>query len=426
MRYKEWLLAGTSGLLGTSWLSWALILFLLPVSLNIGGAGVSANYAFFVLLLLPKQLVAGSRLVAITFTFSVICWLVAVLVFRDFEASFLLRQFLSFLLFLAPLCIALVPLPFDFTMLARATVWVSVGYACVMMIAILATGTPVTHGPLVKAELAAWVPDWPQHYIIVVMLGFFLAVYLGGQARRWLLAAGVCGFCIAVSHGVATGLAMLSAVTLLAMLYWQRRDWHGFKRLSLSLSLSLLLIVAFAGNETDRFWTSEKNRAYAISPLVQVERSLMGNPLSRSSDMQSTIDHIYAEGGEASGKIRLEIWSTLVRRMIDDKMWLGSGFAGPYLFDAAIGSPHSQYVDVLFRTGPIGLVLYLGLWGVLVWRSFRHSPELGCGILAWFIYGFFHETTKYSYGAFLFFSLFSLSWFGWNRKSTSDRDLVRA
>lgn len=51
--------------------------------------------------------------------------------------------------------------------------------------------------------------------------------------------------------------------------------------------------------------------------------------------------------------------------MIDNKVWLGSGFAGPYLFDAAIGSRHSQYVDVLFRTGPIRLVLYLGLWGCL-------------------------------------------------------------
>lgn len=194
-------------------------------------------------------------------------------------------------------------------MLARATVWVSVGYAFVMMIAILATGTPVNHGPLVKAELAAWVPDWPQRYIIVVMLGFFLAVYLGGQARRWLLAAGVCGFCIAVSHGVATGLAMLSAVTLLAMLYWQRRDWHGFKR----LSLSLLLIVAFAGNETDRFWTSEKNRVDLILSLEPVVGALMDNPLSRSSDMHSTIGHIYAEGGEASGKNtagNLECFST--------------------------------------------------------------------------------------------------------------------
>ena len=51
-------------------------------------------------------------------------------------------------------------------------------------------------------------------------------------------------------------------------------------------------------------------------------------------------------------------------------MFLGSGFAGPYLYDFAIGSTHSQYLDVMFRTGPLGLCLYLGLWGMLIWGAF--------------------------------------------------------
>lgn len=360
-----------------------------------------------------------------------ICYLVTALVIRDVGASFYLRQFLSFLLFLGPLLIALVRMPFDFGVLARATVWASVGYVSVVMFALLAGGTPIAKANMVKAGLAAWVPDWPQRYVIVVMLGFFLAVYLGGQARRWLLAAGASGFCIAVSFGRAAGLAMLVAITLLAVLYWHRRDWHGLKRLIYALSLSLMLAVAFAGNGLGDLLTSENKRMEGVVVLAQNADVGCIGPLPDSAfavpspDSRAMIDRHYAEGGEASGKVRLGIWCALLHRMIDGHMWLGSGFAGPYLFDAAIGSAHSQYVDILFRMGPIGLALYLGLWVMLVWRCFRHSPELGSGMLAWFIYGFFHETTKYSYGAFLFFALLSLAWTGWGRASTSDREPVR-
>ncbi len=402
------------------------------MSLNIGDAGISANYSFLVLLLLYKQLGAGSRLVGITVAYSFICYLVTVLVIRDIGPYFYLRQFFSFLLFLGPLCIALVRMPFDFTMLARATAWVSFGYAFAVMVALLATGTPITNAGMVKQALDPWVPDWPQRYTIVVMLGFFLAVYLSGQSRGWMLAAAVSGFCIAVSFGRATGLAMLGATMLLAILYCHRRDWHSLMRLSLSLSLSLMLVLAFVGNGLNDLLMSEKKRMDGVVAFVEKLNVSQTTPESDSAlttlptDSRAMIDRLYAEGGEASGNIRMEIWGALVHRIIDDQMWLGSGFAGPYLFDAAIGSAHSQYVDILFRMGPIGLALYLGLWGTLLWRCFRHSPELGCGIFAWFIYGFFHETTKYSYGAFLFFSLLSLAWFGWQHSSICYRAPIRA
>ncbi len=432
-----------------------VFLFLLPVSLNIEGVGVSANYAFLLLLLLPKQLGVGSRLVGITVAYGVICYLVSVLIAKDVGANFYLRQFISFLLFLGPLCIALVRMPFDFMMLARATVWASICYVCVVMVAIVATNTPLTDAVIAK-ELASWVPDWPQRYIIVVMLAFFLALFLGGQARYWLLAAALSGFCITVSHSRAAIFAMLGAVVLLAMLYWHRRDWHGLRRLILSLTLSLCLVMAFVGNGLGDFLKSEMKRLDDVSALVEKFTNRQNAPpiepvpdthdkidddlpalaekftnrqgalrTERVLETHDKIELISAEGGEVSGKIRIEIWRTITQIMVEGQMWTGSGFAGPYLLEAAIGSAHNQYIDILFRMGPIGLALYLCLWGGLVWRCFGHSPELGCGVLAWFVFGFFNETTKYSYGAFLFFSLLSLARFGWMPTSSKDQDAVR-
>jgi hypothetical protein len=206
---------------------------------------------------------------------------------------------------------------------------------------------------------------------------------------------------------------MLVAGILSALLYLRARDWSGIRNISYALSLTTLAVVALAGNDLAEMVLSEQQHVESGMSLA-VEHNMKTGGMSLA-DTAMTIDRVYSEGGEASGRIRLHFWSLLINRMFDDKMWLGSGFAGPYLFNAAIGSAHSQYVDILFRAGPLGLVFYLGLWAVLIWRCFGHSVELGAATVAWFIFGFFNETTKYSYGAFLFFCLLSFARLGWAR-----------
>lgn len=401
----------------------AVFAFLLPISLNVGGLGVSANYSFLALLYFLTPLQSWPRLLLLTAGYAVLSYLSGVLFVSNAVPDFHFRQFISFFLFLGPLLIAAVRLPFGFPAFARAIVVVSGIYSIWVAIAIIATGTSITNPGMVKSILAGWVPDWPQRFIIVVMLGFFLALLLARKSSRWLFVAGLCGFCIIVGHGRASYLAMVGAITLLALLYLHARDWKGLKNLIYALLLATVVVAAFAGRDIDDLVLSQKRGASNASSLL-VERLLdiiLKSPAIEESptDSETMIEHNYAEGGEASGKIRLEIWSVLLNRMIDDRMWLGSGFAGPYLFDAAIGSAHSQYIDILFRAGPLGLILYLGLWVVLVRRCFKYSVELGVAMLAWLIFGFFNETTKYSYGAFLFFSLLSFAWHGWAQVDTT-------
>jgi len=404
---------------GLLWPWLAVFAFLLPISLNINGVGVSANYSYLALLffLTPPQ--TWPKLFFLVIFYLAFSYLSGLLFVADAVPGFHFRQFVSFLLFLSALLISVVRLPFSFLTFARVTAATAGVYSVWVVIALIATGTPISNAGMVKSILAGWVPDWPQRYIIVVMLGFFLALLLARKSSRWLFVAGLCGFCIIVSHGRASYFAMLGAVTLLALLYLRGRDWNGLKRLVYALLLSIVMVAGFAGKGMgDLLLSQEKGARSAISLLLERSAASLGLPVVEEppKDTQATIDHLYSEGGEASGNIRLMIWSILLNRMVDDRMWFGSGFAGPYLFDAAIGSAHSQYIDVLYRTGPLGLILYLGLWAVLVRRCFEHSVELGVAMLAWFIYGFFHETTKYSYGAFLFFSLLSYAWHGWKRE----------
>jgi hypothetical protein len=80
----------------------------------------------------------------------------------------------------------------------------------------------------------------------------------------------------------------------------------------------------------------------------------------------------------------------------------GSGYLGIWvILDDGIGSAHGQYNDVLFRTGYIGLGIYLYLLQRL--GSYLYKVDLGLflGFVGVLVYGFFHETFKVSHGAFV-------------------------
>jgi O-antigen ligase len=81
----------------------------------------------------------------------------------------------------------------------------------------------------------------------------------------------------------------------------------------------------------------------------------------------------------------------------------GSGYLGVWSIpNLPAGSAHGQYMDVLFRTGPIGFVCYLGIFLAML-RYLRRSQEaLFWGVLSAGVYGFFHETFKESQGAFIY------------------------
>lgn len=80
----------------------------------------------------------------------------------------------------------------------------------------------------------------------------------------------------------------------------------------------------------------------------------------------------------------------------------GSGYLGVWVMpNFPAGSAHGQYMDVLFRTGFIGLFLYgcilLGMLRYL-WRC---EEALFWGLVGVLVYGLFHETFKESQGAFV-------------------------
>ena len=105
---------------------------------------------------------------------------------------------------------------------------------------------------------------------------------------------------------------------------------------------------------------------------------------------------------------RLFIWGKILN-FVSSNLFTGSGFLGCWImFEDLQCSAHSQYSDVLFRTGIFGFSLYiLLLFNIFKYLKSTHQ-DLFWGFVSILIYGIFHETFKQSHGAFILAFLFGM------------------
>ena len=91
-----------------------------------------------------------------------------------------------------------------------------------------------------------------------------------------------------------------------------------------------------------------------------------------------------------------------ILNFVSSNPFTGSGFLGCWImFEDLQCSAHSQYNDVLFRTGIFGFSLYiLILFNIFKYLKSTHQ-DLFWGFVSILIYGIFHETFKQSHGAFI-------------------------
>jgi O-antigen ligase len=99
----------------------------------------------------------------------------------------------------------------------------------------------------------------------------------------------------------------------------------------------------------------------------------------------------------------------------------GSGFLGIWvILEDQIGSAHGQYNDMLFRTGFLGLLIYLFFLYKLGLYLYKNDMGLFLGYVGILVFGLFHETFKLSQGAFLFAFLVGM-WAQSLRKDNENR-----
>lgn len=111
-------------------------------------------------------------------------------------------------------------------------------------------------------------------------------------------------------------------------------------------------------------------------------------------------DHL--ANSETSEGARIQVWATILQYIFSNPL-TGAGYLGVWIVreTAGLASAHNQYFDVLFRTGILGLIIYL----ILLFQTAKHlwtkDQSLFWGLIGTIVYGFFHETFKESQGAFV-------------------------
>ena len=128
---------------------------------------------------------------------------------------------------------------------------------------------------------------------------------------------------------------------------------------------------------------------------------------------------------DASLEMRLQIWKNLFGKVIDSPQHaiLGYGQLGPsyigdqlkYVSGYAVQqySAHNEYLDIIVRSGFVGLILYFAVFGMVLdsaWKSRKSFIDpagwmyfhMTFALLGVAIYGLFHETTRYPWFGLLF------------------------
>jgi O-antigen ligase len=377
--------------------STALVFFLIPISADVGG-GTSVNYAFLGLLIFATSGYKYSTIGALYCGSAIVSYLLGIILFSKADDTFLIRQLISFLLALCPALLLFVRLKFTLDQLVKVIIFVSCAYSAYALYSVLVNDFTLFDLYAIKGNLREFITDWPQRYVVVLMMGIFLSFerirlnHLNLLFSILIFIVIFLTFTRAVYISIFVGGIGYWACSKLRAQYLYIGQTSKFVRMIIKFKFLILFGILF-------FVATNEAVSHAIGVMFDATIGSVADGLSGN-----------VTSADESESTRLDIWSTLASFILQNNPLFGSGHAGGYLIfsDEYFGSAHSQYVDIFFRTGVVGTCLYFLLWFQLVTKSFRVSPGLFAGCLAILVFGFFHETTKLSYGSFLFFILLNL------------------
>ena len=122
----------------------------------------------------------------------------------------------------------------------------------------------------------------------------------------------------------------------------------------------------------------------------------------------------------SSEGFRVSLWKEIIE-YANDKPITGSGFVGVWsLSKLGIGSSHSDFFDVLFRTGYLGLVSYLALLIFVLIKLLKRNIGLLIVLAAFLIFGIFHEAFKEAHGRTALAFLLGVACAHFNEGATDD------
>ena len=369
------------------------ILCLIPITIvNGDGIGISANYSFIVLLPLLVGLRFKYNSFAVFATLSYIfCYLTA-FIFNVFilqlNENQLLRVFISFTLATASFVILFLDLRKYERQFYAVVVAVSVVYSICVFVAFVVVASDSGINPfMMKNQLPNYLADWPQRYVLVLFAGFFFTPLLNIRPSVSVLLRLIILSAIALTFLRAAYLALFVGF-ILELILTNRKKNIKIRRLRFHQKVFFNLLLVFL--------------IVKYLPVEIVES--LGLIISYLGDSIANI-FLANQTELESDSIRVDIITNALSR-INPLIGLGGG--GIYLVYPEAGSAHNQILHAYIRFGILGVFIFLSIIVMLLKRYIYSAPVVGL-IICYLIFGFAHETLKYSYGAFIMLVLLSIS-----------------
>jgi len=361
------------------------VFFLYPISIYMDGNGVSANYAyvFFPLILVAVSGVVKTPCYDVSFMLMLYLIIFLVALFYQHEVyHFSARRVISFILFMCMFLYVFVNVDSNMIIAFKgALVAVSILFSIRIIIDYFLLGGNDL-GNAGKGLVGS------QRYGFVYIMAFWVVMHYRPHHKSMMFLKLIGVFLIAAA--ILLTFSRSSIVSLLGSIvvyfYYYMNAKNGQAVMSKSRSIVSLLGILFVIFLLNRLFPS------IFEFYDQRLFSWVNDDGSYVYDFSS---HNASEG------YRVNMFYKIME-FVGINPFTGSGFLGVWImFDSLSGSAHSQYFDVIFRTGIFGFLIYVYMLFKLFIYLRNNHRDLFYGFIGVLIYGLVHETFKISQGAFI-------------------------
>jgi exopolysaccharide biosynthesis polyprenyl glycosylphosphotransferase len=220
-------------------------------------------------------------------------------------------------------------------------------------------------------------------YLALAML-IVAARFSHGLAVNPLLLVTAAAAAVLMSVTVTRGV-MVAALVALAVLVAFGARGHRVRAASIALVLALLVVFG-----SDPYQAAKSRVERALSPPPAVDTStppgVDTSTPTVTAAIRESFDPTSPSGMNANVRWRIAYWKFVIEQSAERPL-LGTGFGhaanfrwSNILYDARVGDaadpndvtpPHNSFLNVLFRTGLLGLLPLVSLVGVAIWRTLR-------------------------------------------------------
>jgi O-antigen ligase len=358
------------------------LLFLTPLYLAIGDEGLSANYSFILLpfyCLLVNKLKKPAPIFIFFIFFYFFIFLIA-FIYQIEYYQFYNRRIISFTLFIIMFSYFFINInQHMINSFKKSIVIISLFYSLITFIKFIFLGANEI-GFAAKGEIGS--QRFGFIYVIALWILFF-NIKNNKLVNSLFIVVIMVGLILTFSR---SGLVSLVFSGLIFLFYnffnWIKNpNLNGFYKFFILIILFIILFL-FLSIQFPLVFDFFNER------LIQF---FAGN-----SDEQLDL-----QNSNSSEGFRIHLIKNAIIFLLNNPL-TGSGFLGIWVISEDLsGSAHNQYLDILFRTGIVGFLIYIYILYRIFKKLYNFDKSLFWGFIAVLFYGFVHETFKLSHGAFV-------------------------